>query len=71
MKKITVGFVVQDYNENGECTGQEFVAGDQVDWEDDDGEEINSPGDEYFSYQPFDMVQPTHIAYPPGFRRWE
>jgi len=67
MKKITVGFVVQDYNENGECTGQEFVAGDQVDWEDENGDIIVPPQNE--AYQPFEMVQPTHICYPPVFNK--
>jgi hypothetical protein len=55
-KKITTGFVVQEYNDDGICTGQEFVAGDQVDWEDDDGNSIDCPGND--TYQPFEMVQP-------------
>jgi hypothetical protein len=56
MKKITVGFVVQNYDESGKCTSAEFVAGDQVDWEDEDGNAIiDPPSHEYF---PFDMVQP-------------
>ncbi len=56
MKKITTGFVIQTYNDNGKCTSQEFIAGDQVDWETDDGQPIEAPGNE--EYQPFDMVQP-------------
>lgn len=56
MKKITTGFVIQNYDDNGKCTGQEFIAGDQVDWEDDDGEPINEMIEhEYF---PYEMVQP-------------
>jgi hypothetical protein len=55
MKKITVGFVVQNYDEAGKCMSAEFVAGDQVDWEDEDGNAILGPTHEYF---PFDMVQP-------------
>ena len=57
IKKITTGFVVQDFDE-GECTGQEFVAGDQVDYENEKGESVVAPGGEGFEYQPFDMVQP-------------
>lgn len=59
-KKITVGFVIQTFNDAGECIGQEFIAGDQVDYETQDGEAINVMdmplgGNEY---QSFDMVQP-------------
>lgn len=62
-KKITIGFVIQTYNEDGKCTGQEFVAGDQVDWEDENGEPIDAPVQTAswrdYEYQPFDMVQPN------------
>ncbi len=56
MKKITVGFVVQDYNEQGECVSSEFI-GDagQVEWEDEMGEKIEAPHHTYF---PFHMEQP-------------
>ena len=54
--KITVGFVTQSYEKNtaGEfvCTGQEFIAGDQVDYEDLDGNKITPPDHDY---QPFEM----------------
>ena len=54
--KITVGFVAQTYekNEMGNfiCTGQEFVAGDQVDYENADGNTVTPPEHEY---QPFEM----------------
>lgn len=57
--KITTGFVIQTFNDAGECIRQEFIAGDQVDYE-FDGYPINVTdmplkGDEY---QPFNMVQP-------------
>ena len=55
-KKITTGFVVQDYDDDGNCTGQEFIAGDQVDWEDEDGEPTTAPG--AHNYQQMIMVQP-------------
>jgi len=55
--KITVGFVTQHYEKNAGgkfiCTGQEFVAGDQVDYEDADGNAITLPE---HKYQPFSMT---------------
>ena len=55
--KITVGFVAQNYEKNAAgkfiCTGQEFIAGDQVDCEDADGNAINPPE---YDYQPFEMT---------------
>jgi hypothetical protein len=54
--KITTGFVVQVYEKNsaGEfvCISQEFIAGDQVDYEDAEGNSIDPPD---HRYQPFDM----------------
>jgi len=54
-KKITTGFVIQDYNGKN-CVGQEFIAGDQVNYEDVEGKPIIPLEKE--NYQPFDMVQP-------------
>lgn len=66
-KKITVGFVIQDYKKlsNGTlvATGQEFIAGDQVDYEDDNGEAISIDTSKEVDC-PFDMVQPKHIPFP-------
>jgi hypothetical protein len=58
--KITHGFVCQEFNDVGECIGQEFVAGDMVSYETEDGDPINVmdmplAGNEYFS---FNMEQP-------------
>jgi hypothetical protein len=54
--KITIGFVTQTYAKNsaGEfvCAEQEFIAGDQVDYEDANGNKINPPD---HKYQPFNM----------------
>jgi hypothetical protein len=54
--KITVGFVTQSYEKNAAgkfiCTGQEFIAGDQVDYENLDGDTITPPEHDY---QPFSM----------------
>ena len=62
--KITTGFVVQKYvNMNGKCIciGQEFVASDQVEREDDNGDTmfVDTTKEQY---QPFDMKQPTTIS---------
>ena len=55
--KITIGFVVQTFEKNTcdkfICTGQEFIAGDQVDYEDAAGNSINPPAHEY---QQFNMT---------------
>ena len=61
-KKITHGFVVQTFNDAGQCVKQEFFVSDENDeFETEDGDEINKDhmpfgGNEYF---PFDMIQPT------------
>jgi len=55
--KITVGFVVQRYEQGGErcyvCVEQEFVAGDQCDFEDKEGNTIEPPEHEC---QPYTMT---------------
>ena len=64
MKKVTNGFVVQEYDEKtGRFISQEFVAGDDTTWEDDSGETIameNHPTE----YLNFDMVQPKYPGRP-------
>ena len=60
--KITVGFVIQTFNDQGECVEQEFVAGDEVSYETKDGDEINEihmpfGGNECY---PFSMEQPIN-----------
>lgn len=63
-KKITNGFVIQDYKRlpNGTlvCTGQEFIAGD-VDYENDDGEQICDLDIAKEVYCPFEMKQPKDV----------
>jgi len=63
IKKITTGFVVQTFDTAlGRFVSQEFVAGDQCDYENEAGEAVESSllngkdGNEV--YLPFDMVQP-------------
>jgi hypothetical protein len=55
VKKVTTGFVIQSFDTNTrKYTGQEFIAGDQVDYETETGHPIES----FSEYLPFDMVQP-------------
>jgi hypothetical protein len=65
LKKITIGFVVQEFDDKGRCLSQEFVAGDQVDWENEDGEaiEIEDQPDRDELYYSFEMVQPDTSLY--------
>ena len=64
--KITNGYVVQRYNNDGLCVGQQFCSSNEkVTYETEDGYELNMPfdGNEYF---PFEMVQPEsdpHIVH--------
>lgn len=59
IKKITSGFVIQTFDtEKREFTEQEFIASDQVEWEDSMGETINSPTTKYL---PFEMKQPNEL----------
>jgi len=59
INKTTVGFVTQVFDtETGRCIEQTFIAGDQVDYEDEDGEPVDwREGPD--AYQPFNMIQPT------------
>ena len=61
--KITVGFVTQTYQKgsNGRfvCTRQEFIAGDQCDYEDVEGNPIEPPDHEY---QPYNMTLKSRTA---------
>lgn len=55
--KVTTGFVIQSYRRDKDgkyhCTGQEFIAGDDVQFENLKGEPIEKPDHEY---QPFNMT---------------
>lgn len=68
-KKITTGFVIQTFvtlpNGTHVCTGQEFVAGDQVDYEDEVGETLIADMDidtDKEVYCPYPMIQPTNVV---------
>lgn len=58
--KITVGFVAQAFEKNDKgkfvCTNQEFIAGDQCDYEDAKGNPIDPPD---YEYQPYNMTLQT------------
>lgn len=58
--KTTGGCVRQSFDDNGNCTGQDFIAGDTVEYEDlfCDTLPLEKVKLAQHSYQPFDMVQP-------------
>ena len=62
VNKVTVGFVIQVYDtELKRFVSQQFVAGDQCEYEDKDGVPVCSEAlevDGKAAYLPFDMVQP-------------
>ncbi len=64
-KKITTGFVIQDYitlpDGTMVCQSQEFIAGDQVDYEDMDGEPVKIDTSKEV-YCPFEMMKPKPIS---------
>ena len=61
VKKITYGFVVQEFDEETEkFVSQEFVAGDQVEHEDEDGNQVDDLTASSIPYLEFDMVQPVY-----------
>ena len=62
--KITPGFVVQSFDDEGKCYHQAFIVGEPVEYETEEGDIISSldmplSGDEHF---PYDMVQPSDIS---------
>ena len=57
--KITSGFVVQKF-ENNKFVSQEFIAGDQVEYETTNGKQVEEEEIEELPYVPFDMVQPIN-----------
>ncbi len=59
--KITVGFVIQTFKD-GKPVDQVFICGDDVTYEDMNGEVIKhpyAPNEKDEPYLPFDMVQPS------------
>ena len=59
VNKITTGFVIQKFDtETRQFVSQEFIAGDQVDDEDEYGEPVES----FDEYLPFEMKQPSELV---------
>ena len=62
--KITIGYVIQVFDTNTKtCIKQEFIAGDQVEWETVTGQPYDCDEEEHSfvfeMYQPYEMVQPS------------
>jgi len=56
--KITHGYVMQLFDQNGQCTCQIFIPGDTVEWEySANGQPLNTDTPPDF-YYPFVMEQP-------------
>lgn len=53
--KVTPGYVVQRFDSFGVCIGQEFIAGDDVSYENDVGDKVEIP--KIDTYVPFRMVK--------------
>lgn len=64
IKKITTGFVMQTFNEDGICVEQNFTAG-EVEYEDENGNPLDDDvHDEHIDreqYFPFNMIQPEKV----------
>lgn len=64
--KITIGFVHQTFEKDARgrfiCIDQVFIAGDDCDYENSDGEPLR--GVPAYVYQPYEMVAPQ-VAQPP------
>ena len=63
LKKVTIGFVIQTYDTDlGMFISQEFIAGDQVDWEYHWGVPVNDAHKALYQldqqYQSFGMEEP-------------
>jgi hypothetical protein len=62
MNKITVGYVVQNFDDNGKCVSQSFIASDEQTWENQYGESVDAPDNaENFSLE---MIQPGMKSVP-------
>jgi uncharacterized protein (DUF608 family) len=61
ISKITQGYVLQTYDtETGKCKSQEFIAGDECEYETEYGEHFDIDDSETeLEYQPYEMVQPN------------
>lgn len=62
VRKIVYGWVSQSFDDQGHCFRQEFLASDEGQYEDEDGEELEDERDFYY---PFNMIQPNYNYNPP------
>ena len=62
IKKIITGFVIQELDTDKHAfVSQEFIAGDQIDYEDRNGQSVEPSRfivDGQEAYLPFEMIQP-------------
>jgi len=69
INKVTVGYVTQRFDtKTQKFIGQEFTAADEVTWEDQGGEHVDSPGDVAEPYLNYEMIQPSTSLFQPGDR---
>ena len=61
INKITAGFVIQTFNDTGLFLQQEFIAGDQCDYEDEDGQPLDIKEIGGDIYHPFNMLNPDKL----------
>ena len=54
--KIVVGFVAQQFEDDGTPISQEFITGDDVSYEDEFGDKLDR--EVVFTYLPYEMEQP-------------
>lgn len=60
INKVTSGFVIQTFDtKKGKFVKQEFIAGDEVEYEDVKTGEPSDDDGVCNTYLPFDMIQPT------------
>lgn len=59
-RKITVGYVIQNFDEKGRFLSQTFICGDDQTWENECGEPVAELPDAVVSaYHPYTMVLDT------------
>lgn len=67
-KKITIGYVIQNYKTMPDgthiCKGQEFVAGEVTYESTEYGDSLDEVDTTKEVYCPFDMTQPMHVPFP-------
>ena len=61
-QKITYGYVIQEFDEDKEPVFQNFVAGDQVEYTNDQDDETYNVDIENLPYVKFEMIQPSDFS---------